>query len=191
MSSMPPHVEPDQRGAAKLWSVRTLLAVMVLGFAAFWTWALFFASKEAVNRIGDRGWAERADAVCDEANRERLELSDYRSITEGDDEELAALIRERADIIDRATDIIEDMLDDVVAVEPTDEKGQAIVPQWEDEYRAYIDARRSYADDLRDTGENLPFYEPAEGGLPVSERLETFAGDNEMSACSPPRDLTR
>ena len=26
------------------------------GFAAFWIWALFFASKEAVNRIGDRAW---------------------------------------------------------------------------------------------------------------------------------------
>ena len=87
--------------------------------------------------------------------------------------------------------IIEGMLDDVTAVEPTDEKGRAIVPQWEDEYRRYIAARRDYADDLRRTGDNLAFYEPAESGLPISERLETFAGDNDMPACAPPRDLTR
>ena len=65
------------------------------------------------------------------------------------------------------------------------------MPQWEDEYRQYIQARRDYADDLRATGDNLAFYEPATNGLPISERLETFAGDNEMPACAPPRDLSR
>ena len=37
----------------------------------------------------------------------------------------------------------------------------------------------------------LAFYETAEDGLPISERLATFAGDNEMSACAPPIDLSR
>jgi len=191
MSSVMPVVEPDQRRPVVRWSVRILLALLIAGFVAFWTWALFFASKEAVNKIDDRGWAERAEQICADANEARLELSDYRTIVDGDDAEIAALIRERADIVDRATDIIEQMLDDVVAVAPTDEKGQAIVPQWEDEYRSYIQSRRDYADDLRATGENLAFYEPGADGIPVSERLETFAGDNEMPSCAPPRDLTR
>lgn len=191
MSSVMPVVEPDQRRPVVRWSVRILLALLIAGFVAFWTWALFFASKEAVNKIDDRAWAERAEQICADANEARLELSDYRTIVDGDDEQIAALIRERADIVDRATDIIEQMLDDVVAVAPTDEKGQAIVPQWEDEYRSYIQSRRDYADDLRATGENLAFYEPGADGIPVSERLETFAGDNEMPSCAPPRDLTR
>ena len=104
---------------------------------------------------------------------------------------MAALIRERADIVDRATDIVERMLDDVVAVPPADAKGLAIVPQWEDEYRAYLESRRTYADQLRETGENLAFYEPGADGIPISERLETFAGDNEMPSCAPPRDLSQ
>ena len=54
----------------------------------------------------------------------------------------------------------------------------------------YIQDRYRYAAQLRDSGENLPFYETADG-IPLSERIETFAGDNEMPACSPPRDLTR
>lgn len=186
-----PVVEPDQRPPLVRWTVRVLLAVLIAGFVAFWTWALFFASKEAVNKIDDRAWAERAEQICADANDARLELSDYRTIVDGDDEEIAALIRERADIVDRATDIIEQMLDDVVAATPTDEKGQAIVPQWEDEYRSYVESRRDYAADLRTTGENLAFYEPGADGIPVSERLETFAGDNEMPSCAPPRDLTR
>jgi hypothetical protein len=103
----------------------------------------------------------------------------------------AELVRERADIVDRATDVIEAMLDDVVATTPADAKGREIVPMWEAEYRIYIDNRRDFADDLRRTGENLPFYESTEQGIPVSERLETFAADNDMSSCAPPRDLTR
>ena len=191
MSSMVPLAEHDERSPLVRNATRALLAVLIAGFAAFWIWALFFASKEAVNKIHDRAWAARAQGICAEANDARLELSDYRSIADDGGEVLADLIVQRADIIDRATDIVEQMLDDVVAVPPTDDKGQAIVPQWESEYRSYIAGRRDYADQLRESGENLPFYEPAAGGVPVSERLETFAGDNEMPACAPPRDLSR
>ena len=48
-----------------------------------------------------------------------------------------------------------------------------------------------FADDLRTTGENTAFFEPEAGGIPVSEKLEVFAADNDMATCAPPRDLTR
>lgn len=172
---------------ARTVGIRVGLTIVVLLFGAFWTWALFFASKEAVNKIEDRAWAERAQQICEAADEERLALADFRIIDEGD----AALIRERADIVDRSTEILVVMLDDVVAVMPADDKGRAIVPLWEDDYRAYLADRFRYADQLRATGENLPFYETGAGGIPISERIETFAGDNEMPACAPPRDLTR
>lgn len=177
---------PPVEKSPRVWA-RVLFLALAAAFVAFWTWALFFASKDSINQIDDTAWAERAEAICQEANDARIELSDYRVI----DEATPGLIAERAAIVDRATDIIEDMIDDVDAVTPTDDKGRAIVPEWVAEYRSYLDARRVYADDLRATGENLPFYEPAVNGVPVSERLETFAGDNDMPACAPPRDLTR
>lgn len=187
----PTHDRPDaddvRPAGARAIVTRIVLIIVVAVFVVFWTWALFFASKEAINKIDDRAWAERAEQICTAANADRIELSDFRPIVEGD----AAMMSERADIIDKATDIIETMLDDVVAVTPVDDKGQEIVPLWEDEYREYIAARRSYADDIRRTGENLAFYEPAVDALPISERLATFAGDNEMSSCAPPYDLSR
>jgi hypothetical protein len=172
--------------AGRRW-VRVLLTAVVLVFAVFWIWALFFASKEAVNRIGDRAWAARAEQICVAATEARLALTDPTPIEAAGPD----AIPRRAAIVDDATDILERMLDDVVAVPPDDEKGQAIVPLWEDEYRVYIADRRQYAEQLRDSGENLPFYETAEGGVPVTERLATFAGDNDMATCAPPIDLTR
>ena len=71
---------------------------------------------------------------------------------------------------------------------PTDDKGLAIVPQWEADYRTYLENRRAFTDALR-AGENEPFTEAAVDGIPISEKLEQFAGDNEMPSCAPPRDL--
>jgi hypothetical protein len=101
------------------------------------------------------------------------------------------MVRERADIVDAATDIIEQMLDDVVAQPPSDAKGLGLIPLWEADYRTYLGDRRAFSESLRETGDNTPFYETETGGIPISEKLETFAADNHMPSCAPPRDLTR
>lgn len=177
----------DQReGGFRSWKRWLALAGIAL-FAAFWVWALFFASKEPVNRIGDRAWAARAESICAAAEQERLELADFRKMEDATPE----VVRERADIVDRATDIIERALDDVTAVAPSDVKGQDLIPQWEADYRTYLVDRRTFAEQLRSTGKNTAFYETESSGIPISEKLEVFAADNEMASCAPPRDLTR
>jgi hypothetical protein len=164
---------------------RLAVGSAIVVFVAFWTYALFFASKEAVNKIDDREWAARAETICQEANEARETLADFRRVDPEDD----AMLRERADIVDRATDIVEQMVDDVVAVEPTDEKGRAIVPDWEADYRIYLQNRRDFADEIR-SGDNVPFREAESEGVPISERIGTFAADNEMESCAPPRDVS-
>ncbi len=171
----------------RAWWVRPLFVSGAALFAAFWIWALFFASKEPVNGIEDRAWADRAQQICADANTERNKLFDNRELAAAGPE----LIREHADIVDRATDIIESMLDDVVAVPPASVKGRDLIPQWEADYRTWIADRRVFTDRLRATGTNDPFYETEDNGLPISERIETFAGDNHMPDCSPARDLSR
>ena len=164
--------------------VRALLTLMCVGFAAFWIWALFFASKESVNRIGDAQWAERAQSICADASAERIALIDLRRI-ENDD---PSLLTEKAGIVDQATDILDEMIDDLEAVPPTDPKGADIVPLWIDDYRTYLQDRRNYSDRLRG-GDNVAFSETAVDGIPISEKLQRFAGDNDMNACAPPTDL--
>ena len=183
-TSDPPVGAPgDARPGPSPW--RYVLVPVVVLFVGFWTWALFFASKESVNRIEDRAWAARADRICAAADAERRTLADYRQLDGRD----ATMLAERAAIVDRATDIVTAMLDDVVAVPPSDAKGRAIVPQWEADYRIYLQDRREYADRLRN-GEDVPFRETALDGIPISDKVEVFAGDNEMPTCAPPTDLS-
>lgn len=153
-----------------------LLGGGVILFAAFWIWALFFASKTAVNKIGDEAWAERAESICADYD---LQVRALSALADPD-------LDVRADLVDESTDLLSDMLDELVAVTPQDDKGQAIVPDWVEEYHILLADRYRYADQLR-SGQNVPFTETAVNGVPVTERLETFAGDNDMPSCAPPR----
>ena len=71
----------------------------------------------------------------------------------------------------------------------TDAKGKALVPLWLADYRIHISDRRSYTDDLRN-GVNEPFSETVTEGLPISEKIATFAADNAIPSCAPPIDLS-
>ncbi|MEY3575521.1 MAG: hypothetical protein RLZZ88_664 [Actinomycetota bacterium] len=158
---------------------------MCLAIVAMWVYAFGFASKEAVNKFGDEAWATSADARCLVAKNERLALADYRLISDAGPDALV----QRAELIDRATDTIERMLVDLRASLPSDAKGQAIVPLWLADYDTYVADRRAYADVLRN-GVNVPFAESTFEGLPLSEKIATFAGDNRMKNCAPPIDLS-
>jgi hypothetical protein len=159
------------------------LGIVVL-LAVFWIWALFFASKESINGIGDGAWTDRAQAICEAADAEREGLADFRRVVDDD----PAMLAERGDIVDRATDILEQMLDDVVAVPPAGAKGAELVPLWEADYRTYLENRRTFSDDLR-AGRDDAFAEAVVDGIPISEKVARFAGDNFMPACAPPTDL--
>lgn len=155
---------------------RALFVLMLLLFALFWIWALFFASKTAVNKVEDRAWAARAEQICAAVDPELRALE----VQVSDD------LTVRAGLVRQSTDLLSQMLDEVVAVPPTDAKGQAIVPEWEADYRILLADRYRYADMLA-SGTDGPFTETAVQSVPVTERIETFAGDNEMPSCAPPR----
>ena len=150
-----------------------------------WVYAFGFASKEAMNKIGDIEWTQRAELRCKQAELERIELADYRLITELGTGGLS----ERANLVDRATNTLVEMLADLSADIPSDEKGRALIPLWITDYNIYVNDRLRYSAQLR-TQSNAPFAESTYEGLPLSERIATFAGDNRMPSCSPPIDLS-
>ncbi len=165
-----------------------LTSTFVVLFAligAMWVYALFFASKEVVNEITDRAWTERAEMICKDAATKRIALADFRPITDAG----ADALLERAKIVDLATDTLDQMLLKLEATKPQDAKGQAIIPLWINDYRKYIGNRREYTDQLR-LGLNVPFGESILMGIPLSEKLSTFAADNYMKSCKPPMDLS-
>lgn len=165
--------------------VKPLLVTVCVGIAVMWVYAFVFASKESVNRIGDESWQQYAEKRCVAAEQERVELVDMRRLSDvGPD-----ALQQRAAIVDKATDSIERAVDDIAAQPVADEKGQAIVPLWIADYRTYIQDRREYADALR-AGKNDPFAETRVDGIPISEKVSTFAADNLMKSCAAPIDLS-
>jgi hypothetical protein len=172
-------------GKTPLQRVARLIIISSCVFiGAMWFYAFVFASKESVNRIKDEAWAARAQTRCEQAYLERSALANLNRVDRKDPASLAI----RADLVDRATDSLEAMLNDIAAVVPNDEKGQAIVPLWVADYRTYIENRRDYANELR-TGRLTIFSETQIDGVPVSERVGKFARENRMRACQPPVDL--
>ena len=175
--AVPSYVPGGQPGRWRRSPVRkVLLWGSIALLLVFWVWALFFASKEAINKVGDTAWAARAEGIC----------VDYDVQLRAIEVQRVANLSARADLVDESTALLGLMLDDIVTVMPTDEKGQAIVPDWEAEYRILLEDRSRYADVLR-SGKNAPFTETAVGGVPITERIEKFTLDNEMPTCAPPR----
>ena len=150
-----------------------------------WIYGLFFASKESINKFNDRQWAQNAQTRCLIAAQQRLDLADYRLV----DNLGADALTQRAMIVDKATDTIASFVNEFRLALPTDAKGIELVGRWLDDYEIYISDRRSFADDLR-IGIDLQFSETPLKGLPLSEKIATFADDNQMSHCKPPRDLS-
>ncbi|HEY5875273.1 MAG TPA: hypothetical protein VIT64_08235 [Ilumatobacteraceae bacterium] len=165
--------------------LRVLLVVILALLAAMWIYAFLFAPKEGVNRIGDREWSDRAELRCAAAKDQLVALADMRTI----DDVGEGALTEKAAIVDKTNLILTAMLDDLTAVEPTDEKGQEIIPLWLDDYRAYVADRRTYADRLR-AGENPPFAESAVEGSPITGFINDVARQNNMPSCQAPVDLS-
>lgn len=166
-------------------ATRGLLIVVCALLAAMWVYAFGFAPRESINRVGDRQWSERSESICREAAIERTGLTDLTKLDVDDPEALAR----RAELIDRATDTLEQALDRIEASPPADDKGRSIVPLWIADYRQYLGDRRDYADRIR-SGTVSSFTESQVDGLPISEKIETFARANEMTSCIPPYDLS-
>lgn len=158
-------------------------AISLLGI--MWVYALFIASKESINQFGDEAWQQRAENICNETAVAREELADYRLITDVGPDALS----ERADIVDKATEMLVQMVNQLASSTPTDAKGAELVPLWISDYRTYISDRYAYSQMLR-SGINDAFAETMIDGLPLSEKLATFAADNYMVSCKPPRDLS-
>jgi hypothetical protein len=169
--------------------VKVLLAVLLAITAWMWVYYFFFASDQGVYQLEDENWRLQAKPICQAAQDERALLADT---SEGyiENPTLEQMLQ-RADIVDQATDIVEQMLNDIVAIPVATENDQIRMQVFEDNYRIILEDRRRYTASLR-AGELVAYTETVVGGGPVSNVVTDFTAGvkgNDVPECSPPGEL--
>ena len=169
--------------------VKVLLAAGCALMASMWIYYFFFASEQGVYQMQDPSWRATAQPICKAAQDERNALEDTTGgfIENPTIEQMA----QRAEIVTRATDIVEDMLNRIVAIPVNNEKDQLRLQVFEENYRLILADRRRYATSLAQ-GTLVPYTETVVGGGPVSNVVLDFTAGvkgNDVPECSPPGEL--
>lgn len=169
--------------------VKVLLALGCALMAAMWVYYLFFASDKGVYRLDDTSWRVEAAQVCGAAKADLAALADTTGgfIGEPTEEQM----KQRAAIAEQATDIVEQMLDEIIAIPVDNDRDRSILDVFEENYRKIIADRRRYAASLS-AGENVRYTETVVAGGPVSNVITDFTAgvkSNDVPECSPPNDL--
>ena len=181
---MSPDVQPAgaDRGARprRKWLI-ALLTLVSLAIAAMWVYAFGFAPRDGVNPVRDKAWTDAVGARCTEASEQLRPLVFRTKITEGNkDQDLPAFVA----ILDKGYAIIHSMLDDIERVPRTSEKAKVLVPQWMTDYRIWEKDLKDWIEQLR-AGKIVKFgVAVTDTGIPVNERINTFATENRIKTCS-------
>ncbi len=123
---------------------RIVLTLIILLFVAMWIYAFLFAEKQGLYVLEDESWTERAQGICEVYEQQRIALADTADGYIENPTEQQML--QRADIVDRATDILEAELADVFAVLPASARDQEIAL----EYKGYYEHPARLHDRQRD-----------------------------------------
>lgn len=171
------------------WFVRILLILICAVLATMWVYYFLFASDTGVYQLQDKTWREKASTICVAAQAERTALvdTDEGYISNPTDEQML----QRADIVEQATDIVEQMLNDILAIPVDNDDDRIRLETFEENYRIVIADRRRYIARLREL-KLEPYNETIVGGGPVSNVVLDFTAGvkgNDVPECSPPGEL--
>ena len=171
--------------------VRALLVVICALLAVMWVYAFVFAPKSGVYFVTDKAWRVSADRICAGVEQQRLALVDTSGgyISNPTHEQMI----QRADIVDRATNLLDGMVDDLEALPLASTGDQADKDRQRVEifvkyYREIIGDRRAYTARLR-AFDLEPYRESLLNGGPVSNTVIDFTTGNDIAHCMPPGEL--
>jgi hypothetical protein len=166
--------------------VRWVLLVVCVAMLVMWVYAFGFATKDGRYRVDDDTWRTTAEARCATAKRDidGLATDEGGRITNPTAEQM----KQRATLVDTATDVLGAALGDIDALPLDGERDRQLVDSWMDFYATVIADRRAYTERLR-AGSNEPYEETQVGGGPVSNVITDFTTANEIRSCAPPLDL--
>ena len=84
--------------------------------------------------------------------------------------------------------MVADLVASLHALQPKVADDRQYTDQWLDDWDGYLASRQAYAKVLA-TGKDARFAVQAEGGHPVTERMDGFAVLNHMPSCQVPLDV--
>ncbi len=168
---------------------KIVIILCCLIVASMWGYYFLFASEKGVYQIEDTSWRLSAKKICAAASVEREALADTSggNITNPTVEQM----RQRADLVDQSTDILERMLGDIVAIEVDNTDDRIRLDFFDENYRILLSDRRRYTASLR-AGNDVPYNETVVGGGPVTNVISDFTAGvkgNNVPECSPPGEL--
>jgi len=184
-------MNPEER-RGRSW-VKAILGVLCLLMATMWVYyfvTYFRHGKDpGVYQLADENWRREATPICIAAQAERNTLEDTTGglIKDPTVEQLL----QRATVVDKATDIVEHMLDKIVVIPVATARDDELLKIFEDNYRIIIGDRRRYTAALR-RGERVQYSETIVAGGPVSNVVLDFTAGvkgNNVPECSPPGEL--
>ena len=166
--------------------VKVVLVLICSLIAAMWVYAFIFAPKQGVYFVTDKNWRTSADRICATAEQQRLALADTAQgyIKNPTHEQML----QRADIVDRATDTIEGMINDIAALPLASGDDRERVTIFMKYYRQIIADRRAYTARLR-AFDLEPYRESLVNGGPVTNVVIDFTTGNAIPHCMPPGEL--
>ena len=166
--------------------VRAILVVICALIAAMWVYAFGFASKTGVYFVSEKAWRTSAEQICVDATQRRLALADTSQgyISHPTHEQML----ERADIVDQATNTLDQMIDEIEAVPLAGDDDHERVAVFLKYYREIIADRRAYTARLR-AFQLEPYRESLVNGSPVTNTVIDFTTGNAIPHCMPPGEL--
>jgi hypothetical protein len=161
---------------------RTAILVLVLALLAFWAWAfVIYEPPGNPDRLEDRAWPAAAEQRC---ARAVAAIGDLPAASQSPSP------GHRADVIDEATGILDQLADDLAVLPGGTDDDRVLVGKWLDDWAVYLGDRATHAQRLRTEGDVRPYLTalPSGAGSHV-ERMNGFARVNDMESCLDPGDL--
>ena len=179
-STTPPSDGSVRERPRRRW-LTALLTLVALAIAAMWVYAFVFAPRDGVNPVRDKAWTDAVEARCATASEKLKPLVFRTKITEDNKEsDLPAFVTS----LDKAYTIIDEMIDDIEAYPRISDKAKVLVPQWLADYRLWEKDLKDWIEQLR-AGQIVKFgVAVTDTGIPVNERINTFATENRVKSCS-------
>jgi hypothetical protein len=155
--------------------------VVVAASIGMWIWLFAFADPNVPDELDDESFGPQAQEICEAA---RQEIDDLPLAQDAESPEA------RGEAVDTANGILEQMVDDLRPIAPTNVHDAPLVEAWFADWDTYLQDRREYATDLLAGNEDAELLVTARsaGGGQITVTLDHFAEINDMPDCASPLD---